>query len=179
MDNMDFSKFKTNDWLVIGGGIGIFIFGFLNWTKVSVAGFGASSGANAFDFFFTGTIPWLLLVASAVVTVLLVMEKIAKDSLPWPLIILAATGLAAFLLLIRFLFNPIDGKDFIEEAGGSVGRGVGLILSFLSGLAAAAGGVMSFTASGGNLKDLTDVNKIKDAFDKDDDGDQTGDAAEA
>ena len=169
---MDFSKFKTNDWLVVGGGAGMLIFGFLNWTKVSVAGFGSSSGANAFDFFFTGTIPWLLLVASAVVTALLVMEKIPKDSLPWPLIILAATGLAAILLLIRFLFNPIDGKGFIEDAGGSVGRGVGLILSLLSGLVAAAGGVMSFTASGGNLKDLTDVNKIKDAFDKDDGDDQ-------
>ncbi len=44
-----------------------------------------------------------------------------------------------------------------------------MILSFLSGLVAAAGGVMSFTASGGNIKDLADVNKIKDAFDGDDD----------
>jgi len=162
---MDFSKFKTNDWLIVGGGLGMLIFGFLSWTKVSVAGLGSTSGANAFDFFFTGTIPWLLLVASAVLTVLLVTEKIAKDSLPWPMIILAATGLAALLLIIRFLFNPIDGKDFIEAAGGSVGRGAGLILSLIAGLVAAAGGVMSFTASGGNLKDLTDVNKIKDAFD--------------
>jgi hypothetical protein len=169
MGNMDFSKFKTNDWLVVGGGLGMFIFGFLNWTKVSVGGLGSSSGANAFDFFFTGTVPWLLLTASAIVTVLLIMEKIAKDSLPWPLIILAATGLAGLLLIIRFVFNPIDGKDIIEAAGGSVGRGVGLILSFIAGMVAVAGGVMSYTASGGDLKDLTDINKIKDAFDGDDD----------
>ena len=32
---MDFSKFKTSDWLKIGGGIGFLIFGtFLDWAKV-------------------------------------------------------------------------------------------------------------------------------------------------
>ncbi len=31
---MDFSKFKTNDWLVIGGGLGMLIFGtFLDWVQ--------------------------------------------------------------------------------------------------------------------------------------------------
>jgi hypothetical protein len=39
-----------------------------------------------------------------------------------------------------------------------------MILSVIAGLVAAAGSVMSFTAGGGNLKDLTDVNKIKDGF---------------
>ena len=32
---MDFSKFKTPDWLMIGGGAGMLIFGFaLDWTIV-------------------------------------------------------------------------------------------------------------------------------------------------
>ena len=130
---MDFSKFKTNDWLVIGGGLGMFIFGFMNWTKFWSQASDPARRANAFDFFFTGTIPWMLLVG----------ERrrhrpagdqstIAKDCrLPWTMIIVTATGLAALLLLIRFLFNPIGGKDLVA-AGGSVDRGVGLILSFLS-----------------------------------------------
>lgn len=154
---MDFSKFKTNDWLVIGGGIGMLIFGtFVDWQKVSAGGFSVSGG-NAFDFFFTGTVPWILLIGAAVITVLRVMEKV-PESVPWPLVIVLATLLAAVLLLIRFVFNPgaPDGVD----------RGMGLILSFLSGIVAAVGGVMSYTASGGNLKDLTDVNKLKQSFDK-------------
>jgi len=162
---MDFSKFKTHDWLVVGGGIGIFIFGFLDWVTVSASGFGVSvSGGNVFDFFFTGTVPWILLIASAVVTVLLVMDVLSKDQAPWPLIILAATALAAVLLLIRFIFNPLDGA-----AGLDVGRGIGMILSVISGLAAAAGGFLGFQASGGDIKDLTDMDKLKSSFAKSDD----------
>lgn len=162
---MDLSKFKTSDWLIVGGGAGMFLFGFFNWIKVSgPGGFGSATGGNAFDFFFTGTIPWLLLVAAAVVTVLLVMEKL-PTTLPWPLIILAATALSALLLVLRFVFNPIEGKDFIEEAGGNVGRGFGMILSLISGIVATVGAVMNFQASGGDLNDLKDINKIKGAFD--------------
>ncbi len=162
---MDFSKFKTSDWLIIGGGVGIFIFGFLEWVTVSGFGF-SSSGGNVFDFFWTGTIPWILVIASAVVTFLLVQGTLKEDQLPWPLVLLAATGLAALLLLIRIIFNPLEGKDLIESAGGDVGRGVGMILSVIAGLAAAAGAFMNFQASGGNLKDLTDVDKLKASFSK-------------
>lgn len=153
---MDFSKFKTNDWLIIGGGAGMLIFGtFFDWIKVSALGFSASAG-NAFDFFFTGTVPWILLIGAAVVTFLRVQGTIKDGGLPWSMIIVLATLLAAVLLLIRIIFNPGvgDGAD----------RAIGMILSFVSGLVAAAGGVMSFTAGGGDLKDLTDPNKMKAAF---------------
>ncbi len=52
---MDFSKFKTSDWLMVGGGGAMFIAGFLPWVTVSAGGF--SSSGNAFEFFFTGTLP--------------------------------------------------------------------------------------------------------------------------
>ena len=83
---MDFSKFKTPDWLMIGGGIGIFVFGFFEWVTVSGFGF-SSSGGNVFDFFWTGTIPWILVIASAVVTFLLVQGTLKQDQLPWPLVL--------------------------------------------------------------------------------------------
>jgi hypothetical protein len=159
---MDFSKFKTSDWLKVGGAIGILIFGFVSWVKVSGFGF-SDSGGNVFDFFFTGTIPWLLLIATGVITVLLVNGTV-KNNLPWPLIMLAATGLSALLLLLRLLINPLEGKDVIESAGGSVGRGIGMILSALSGFAAFGGAVLGFKESGGDLNDLTDMNKLKGQF---------------
>ena len=163
---MDFTKLKTADWLVIGGGIGIFVFGFLDWVTISASGFGTSisaSGGNVFDFFFTGTIPWILLIACAVVTVLVAAEVLRPDQAPWPLIIFAATVLAAVLLLIRFIFNPIDGAQGLD-----VGRGIGMILSVISGLAAAVGGYLGFQAAGGDIKDLTDMDKLKSSFAKDD-----------
>ncbi|HUG00024.1 MAG TPA: hypothetical protein VMM60_18005 [Ilumatobacter sp.] len=168
---MDISKFKTHDWLVIGGAAIFLIFGFMSWISVEVQGGGisVSSGAgNVFDFFWTGTIPWILVMASAVVTVLVVQGTLSKDQAPWPLIILAATGLAALLLIIRLVFNPLDDGGLGGFGGIEYKRGIGMILSAVGGIVAAAGGVMGFTASGGSMSDLTDMNKMKAAFDKGD-----------
>ncbi len=159
---MDFSKFKTPDWLLIGGGVVVFIGGlFLKWITVDF-GLGSVSAGNAFDFFFTGTVPWLLVIASAVVTVLVIAGVLAKDQAPWTMIVLAATALATLLLLIRVLFNPGIGD------GG--GRGMGMFLTFIGAAVALAGAFMNFQASGGNVKDLTDVNKLKASFAKGDAG---------
>ena len=161
---MDFSKFKTSDWLKAGGAIAFFVFGFFPWIKVSAFGI-SDSGENVFSFFFTGIIPWLLIIAVGVLTVLLVMGKIKTGSLPWQLIMLGAGGLAAVLLLLRLIFNPVDdgGFDF-GDAGIDVGRGIGMILSVLAGLVVFAGTFLGFKESGGDLNDLTDVNKLKSQF---------------
>jgi len=163
---MDFSKFKTPDWLIIGGAIGIFVFGFFEWVTVSVSGFGISAsagGGNVFDFFFTGTIPWFLIIGSAVVTVLLVLDVLKEGQAPWPLILLAATAVSAFLLLIRLIFNPLDVPSQID-----VGRGIGMILSVVSGIVAAVGGYLNFTSKGGDIKELGDMDKLKASFAKGD-----------
>ena len=109
---MDLSKFKTSDWLKIGGGVGMLIFGFVSWVKVS-AGSVSDSGGNVFDFFFTGTIPWILIIGTAVLTVLLAMGTLKAGSLPWPLIMLAATALAVLLLLHPAALQPArrQGRD--------------------------------------------------------------------
>jgi hypothetical protein len=159
---MDFSKFKTSDWLKVGGAAGFFIFGFFHWVSIDVnfGGIGVSTSAgNVFDFFWTGTLPWLLVLGTGIVTVLLVQGIVKPGKLPWPLVMLGATGLAALLLLIRLIFNPIAGapSDF-------VGRGIGMWLSVLSGLAAFGGAFLGFTESGGDLNDLKDINKLKAEF---------------
>lgn len=158
---MDIGKIKTNDWLIIGGAIGMIIFGtFVDWVSV-----GPFSAGNAFDFFFTGTIPWILVVAAGVITFLRTQDKLGEQ-LPWGLVLVLATALAAVLLLIRLLFNPgVDGAD----------RGMGMYLSVLSGLATAAGAVMAFLAAGGTIGDLTDVDKLKGAFEKPGAGPSAGD----
>jgi hypothetical protein len=157
---MDFSKFKTPDWLIIGGGIAVFIGGLaLDWISVDAGPFGSVSGGNAFDFTLTGALPWLLVVASAVVTVLVLLEVLSKDQAPWTMIVLAATVLSAVLLLIRIIFNPGVGEG--------VDRGMGMYLTFIGAVVAAAGAFMNFQASGGDIKDLTDMGKLKASFAKD------------
>lgn len=154
---MDLSKFKTSDWLKIGGAVGFFIFGFFSWLK-SDLGFGG--GGNVFDFFWTGTVPWILIIATGVITFLMAAGIMKKGNLPWPLIMLAATVLGALLLILRVLFNPIGCP--VDDCG--VSRGIGMYLSAVSGIVAAVGGYLGFKESGGNLNDLKDMNKIKGSF---------------
>jgi hypothetical protein len=154
---MDLSKFKTSDWLKIGGGAGVLIFGFLPWISFDTGIIGSIS-ASAFDFTLTGIFPWLLLVAAGVITFLLATEKL-NSKLPWPLILLAATGLGALLIVFRLIAGA-PGESF-----DGISRGIGLYLSTLAGLASAAGGFLGFKESGGDLNDLKDVNKLKAAFD--------------
>lgn len=157
---MDFSKFKTNDWLVIGGGAAVLIFTFLKWWKVDT-GFG-TFGTTGFDHFFTGIVPWILIVATAALT-FLSASGIFKlpATMPAPLIFLGATALGALLILLNLLTSP--------GIPSGVDRGIGLFITLIGAIVATVGAVRGFQASGGNLKDLTDVNKLKDAFDGDDD----------
>jgi len=163
---MDLSKFKTSDWLKVGGAIAFFIFGFFSW--VTVDGLGtiglSSGGGNVFDFFWTGTLPWILIMATGVVTVLLVLEILKPGNLPLPLIMLAASALAALLLVIRLIFNPLEGKDILEAAGFNVGRGFGMIACAVAGVVVFAGAFLGFKESGGDIHDLKDVDKLKSQF---------------
>ncbi|MBU6314904.1 MAG: hypothetical protein KGR47_00225 [Acidobacteria bacterium] len=149
-------KFSTSDWLKVGGALGFFIFGFFSWLSVDLGPLGTEGGGNVFDFFWTGTLPWILVIGTAVVTVLLAMGVLKPGKQSWPMVMLLATGLAGVLLLIRLVFNPLG-----FGAGSVVDRGIGMYLSVLSGLVALAGAFIGFRESGGNLQDLTNPDKIK------------------
>ena len=151
---MDFSKFKTSDWLIVGGGVFTLIGGlFLDWIKIEA--FGISRG-NAFDFTLTGALPWLLVIAATVITVLLVLEKLDAKAQPWPLILLGATAFAALLLLIRVVFNPGIGDEGSPD--------MGMFVTFVAALVTTAGAFLNFQASGGELSDLIDMKKLKASF---------------
>lgn len=151
---MDFSKFKTPDWLMIGGGAAMLILGFvLNWTTVDT-GFGSASGDGPFNYFFTGGIAWLLVVAVGGLAFANGAGKLPASQ-PWPLIFLAGTGLATLLMLLRIILGA--RFDFAD-------RGIGMYGAFIWAAIAFAGAFLNFQASGGDLKDLTDVDKLKSSF---------------
>ena len=110
---MDLSKFKTSDWLKVGGGVVMLVAGFLSWYSYDVSF--VSVSYTGFDFFFTGIIPWLLLVAVGVLTFLAVAGIFKlPSSIPAPLVFLAASALATILVLIRFTGPGHDVPDEIE-----------------------------------------------------------------
>ena len=155
---MDLSKFKTSDWLKVGGAVAVLIFGFLRWWGIDL-GF-ASVKFNAFDYFFTGTIPWLLLVAIGVLTFLAAAGIFRLPaSFPAPIVYLAASALSLLLIIIR-LFGPGHGAP--DNSG--LSRGIGLWVCLLGAIASVVGSVLAFQESGGNLADLKDMNKLKAQF---------------
>lgn len=131
------------------------ILGFaLPWSTVSIAGF-SDSGDGPFDYFLTGGIAWLLVVAAGVLAFLRATEKLA-DTQPWPLIFLVMTGLATLLMILQLILG--GREDFID-------RGIGMYLAFVWAAIALAGAFMTFQASGGEISDLTNMDKLKSSFD--------------
>jgi hypothetical protein len=138
---------------MVGGGLAFLIFGtFLDWAKL-----GDISGNNAFDYFFRGTIPWLLIVGTGVVAFLLAGGVIKRGGAPWPVILLGATALATLLLLLLLLTGP-------DDEGIDLDRAAGLWLSFLAAVVALVGAVLNFQATGADLKDLTNMDKLRSQF---------------
>jgi hypothetical protein len=158
---MDFSKFKTSDWLLVAAGVIMLIFGIvLDWAKV-----GSVSGNGPFDYFFTGGISWLLVVAAGVIAFLLAAGIMKPGGAPWSLLLVLGTGLATLLMLLRIIMGGGD------EAGFELDRGPGMYVAFVAAIIALVGAVMNYKATGGDLNDLKDFNKIKGAFAKPGDSD--------
>jgi hypothetical protein len=156
---MDFTRFRTADWLIIVGGAVVFIAGFLDWFDAGPV------SPNAFDFTFTGLIPWLLLTAAAVLAFLAAGELLGSAT-PWPLILLVLTAFGAILVLVRLVVGA-DLSDVVDLAGQpdrSLDRAGALWLSAIGACVATAGAVMMYHSPGDRLSELPDLQKIRDAF---------------
>jgi hypothetical protein len=152
---MDFSKLKTADWLKVGGAAGMLIFGFFNWAKFEFMGI-STSGNNVFSYPFRGIISWILVIGIGIVTLLGVQGK-QVGKVQWPMVSVLATGIATILMLLLIILGP-------DESGVDLKPTIGLYLAFISTVVAFVGSIMAFTSGGGNLKDLTNVDKLKDSF---------------
>jgi hypothetical protein len=151
---VDFSKFKIHDWLMIGGGAAMFLLGLvLDWTSYST-GIGSTSGDNAFNYFFTGGIAWLLVVSVGALALLRVLGKLPPTR-PWPLIFLGAGGVAVLLMVLRIILGT--RFDFAD-------RGIGMYGALVWSAIVTAGAFILFTSSGGNVNDLKNFDKLKESF---------------
>ena len=152
---MDVKSFKVSTWLMTIGALVMLISGlFIDWAKIEMFGFSETAG-NAFDWV-RGWISWILVIAVGAAALATAAGKsVGRSNLP--LIQTALSAIATVLMLLLVITGPDkEGVDF--------DRAFGLWLSFLATIAVFAGSIMNLTESGGNLKDLTDVNKLKDSF---------------
>lgn len=131
-------KFTTNELIILGGALAVFIGTFMKWFKADT-GFGDVS-VNGFEYFFQGTIPWILSIAVAGV---LIAKKLAGTNLPdMPLpfsqVLLIVCGVIAVLILTRIIST--DGPSEVVD------RGLGIFLAFLGGIAMVVGAFLKFQA---------------------------------
>lgn len=135
-------KFTTNELIILGGAVLVFIGTFMKWFKADT-GFGDVS-VNGFEYFLQGTIPWLLAI---IVAGVLIATKIANASLPdlpLPLtqLILIVCGVIVFLIFTRIITT--DGpSEFVD-------RGAGIFLAFIGGVLMAVGAFLKFQAKEGD-----------------------------
>jgi hypothetical protein len=133
---VDSSKLGVGEIVAGISGLALFVFMFLPWYGIdSVAGFGVSADANAWEAF---SLVDLLLFLVCVVVVGLVIVQLAETSpeLPAPpaRIIMVAGVVALVLIVLRLIFTPgVDAGGVDIEV--DLGRRIGIFL----GLLAAAG----------------------------------------
>ena len=154
--DMNTLKLNFHTWLMVGGALGMVVFGlFVEWSTFEAFGVSVSSG-NAFDWT-RGTLSFLLVVAVAGVAVLRDLGTLKDDGIPWNLAMLGGAAAATLMMGLLVLTGP-------DEAGVDLGRGAGLWLSAVSTLFTLAGALSAFVASGGKVSDLTDTTKLTGAF---------------
>ena len=148
---MDVSRFRSGDWLLtVAGGVMLILGLAVHWSTVRAAGRDLGGARNAFDYPFTGGLAWLLVVAAGVLAFLLASGLIQRGRTPWPRLLLAATALAALLMIVRVVLG--GGAD--EQIGDQVvtlGRGPGLWIALLAALAATAGALRNLSAEGDSI----------------------------
>jgi hypothetical protein len=134
--------FGVSDWLKsIGGGL-FFIAGLLKWWELQ-RGEGLSIAFTGFDYRYTGTVPYVIFVAIAILTIIVKTESL---NLPRfvvdPVLTLVVAGVATALFIYRFFADGIDNEALDE--GSTVTRGIGLYLALAGALMVLAGSVIAY-----------------------------------
>jgi hypothetical protein len=133
---VDVSNFRSGDWLIVAGGAVMMIFGLaLKW-----ASFGSITLNNAFDYFLTGGIAWLLLVAAGVITFVRGGLLGTRTTSRWSLLLLIVTGAATALMLLRLILGAGEqGEQNLDRANG-------MYIAFLAAAVAFAGAIANYRA---------------------------------
>src|SRR6478735_3162085 len=137
---MDVKRISAADWLMIGGAVSTFVFGlFVDWAQ-----YGHASGNNAFDYFLTSGIAWILAVAVGIVAFLLASGQMRPDGRPWPLIETVASMLAAVLMLVRLAIGAGSetASNGVSMVTIDLHRAAGMWLTALSVVVVAIGAAL-------------------------------------
>jgi hypothetical protein len=138
---VDLSNFRSGDWLIVAGSAVMMIFGLaLKWASL-----GPLTKNDAFDYFLTGGIAWLLLVAAGIITFVRAAGLVRLGTAGWSVIVLIATGVATALMLLRLILGAGDEETSTGEKF-HLDRANGMYIAFLAAAVAFAGAISNYRA---------------------------------
>jgi hypothetical protein len=148
---MDVSRFRVGDWVLVAAGVVMLVLGLaVHWATIDADGRSYGGARNAFDYFFTGGLAWLLVVAAGVITFLLAARTIQRGSTPWTRLTLGAAALATLLMLIRVIIG--GGADQrIGNQDVTLGRGAGMFIALIAAIAALVGALLNLREEGDSV----------------------------
>ena len=137
---MDLNKLSTGDKVIVGSGILFLISMFLPWWGLDLGEFGTASN-NGFDYFLTGWLPLLIVIAMVAVIYItrFTTTELPKPPLPWSQVFLIAGGVVAVLLVLRVIIGSSEGSGGFEV---DLDRMWGLWVALLAAIGVGAGGFL-------------------------------------
>jgi len=148
---MDVSRFRVGDWVLVAAGAVMLVLGLaVHWATINVDGHSVGGAHNAFDYFFTGGLAWLLVVAAGVITFLLAARTIEPGATPWTRLILGGAALATLLMLIRIIIG--GGADQrIGNQDVTLDRGAGMFIALIAAIGALVGALLNLREEGDSI----------------------------
>jgi hypothetical protein len=124
---------------MVTGGAAMLVFGLaLDWASL-----GPITEKNAFDYFLTGGIAYLLVVLAGLLAFAFAATGPRPTGSKWPGILLVSTGVATGLMLVRLILGA--GEIELDDGSSlSLDRSSGMYISFLAAAVSFAGALMNY-----------------------------------
>lgn len=137
---MDLNKLTTGDKVIAGSGIVFLIAMFLPWWGIDHGRYGSGSNSG-WDYFLTGILPLLIIVAMVAQIALARFSttQLPQPPLPWNQLHLIAGGVVAVLLILRVIIPSSEGSGMFEI---DLDRMWGLWVALLAALGVGVGGFL-------------------------------------
>ena len=149
---MDVSRFRVGDWVLVAAGVVMLVLGLaVHWATIDADGRSFGGARNAFDYFFTGGVAWLLVVAAGVITFLLAARTIQRGSHPMD----AAdprrrhAGDAAHAASAMIIGGGADQRIGNQDV--TLGRGAGMFIALVAAIAALVGALLNLREEGDSV----------------------------
>jgi hypothetical protein len=140
---VDLEKLEVSDYVIGGSALVFLIAMFLPWEGIDFAGFGSASNSG-WDYFLSGIL--VLLVALAMVAQVVidkVVDGVDLPEAPWGIILLAAGGFCAVVVILRVIIPANEGNSF---ASVDLDRKYGVFIAAIAAIGLAVGGFLKFQA---------------------------------